>query len=104
MNEVDRVPGGDHKLRWLQLAVRAGWWTLLIAVIIQTCTWLMWLMLFKVQPSWMVTLWGGMSFAEIRPLWIRFVAAFKFALLCLFLVLIWATLWLRALRHEGSGR
>ncbi len=105
MNEVERLLGRDgDKLRGLGLAVRAGWWTFLIGWLVVIYAWLMGLVVFKAEPAWVAALWGGVSFAEIKPLWMRMLMFLKLALLGAFLVLIWATLWLRALRREHSGR
>lgn len=105
MNEVERLLGGDHeKLRGFRLAVRAGWWTFLIGWLMIVYGWLMGLIIFKAEPAWVAALWGGVDFAEMKPLWMRMLMLLKLALLGAFLVLIWATLWLRALKRASSER
>ena len=103
MNEVERLLGGESEwLRLARLAVRAGWWTLLVGVVFLTFGWLSGLLLLGWGgPGWMLRLWGGVSVEEFRLLWMSFLGLMKLGLFFLLLVLIWATLWLRAAQKEG---
>lgn len=102
MNDVERLLGGEPEwLRLARLAVRAGWWTLLVGVVVLTYGWLMGLLLLRGGvPGWMQALWGGVSGEQLRLVWLTFLGLMKLGLLLLLLALIWASLWLRWAKKE----
>jgi len=103
MSDVESLLGGEgQRLRAFRLAVRAGWWTLLVGWLILMWGWLWGLVIFWWQPAWMTSLWAGVGFAEVRTFWVYALGTFKFGLLGLLLLLIWATIWVRSLGREGS--
>lgn len=102
MSDVEGPLGGEgQRLRAFRLAVRAGWWTLLVGWLILILAWLWMLVVFCRAPGWLESLWAGMAFAEMRGLSVRLLAIFKLGLFGLLLVLVWATIWVRALGKEG---
>ena len=87
----------------LRGAVRASWWTLLIAAEWLTVWWLLWLL---VQGSpglmdWLKTLWGGVGVEDVRHFVVVFFGVLKMALFLLVLAAVFLTLWLRELRRAG---
>lgn len=106
MNDVERLLGRESAgVRALRVALRAGWWTLLIGFLFLMYAWLAGLLLLKVGvPAWLLTLWGGASVADFRLVWLLSVGFLKFGLGIILLALIWGTLCLRALKKEGPAR
>lgn len=83
-------------------AAVAGWWTLLIGVIFITLQWLAYLLLVPAQPAWLLYIWGrNVSWPFVEQVWFWGVAAFKFCLWLLALIVVWLTLWARRLRRTG---
>ena len=77
-------------------AAVAGWWTVLIGAIWLTISWLIWMMILKKKPSWLITLWGGnLSWDQVQSIMITFMAVAKIILLVFVLLSIWLTLWSR---------
>jgi len=98
MNDIRSLLGGESdSIRALRLATRAGWWTVLVGVLILAYGWLAGLIILKLQPDCLTTLWGGVDYGEFRHVWIRFLAVFKFVLLLMVMALIWARIWTRSL-------
>jgi hypothetical protein len=106
VSEVERFLGRESgAVGAVRVALRAGWWTLLIGVLFLLYAWLAGLLLLKIGiPGWMLAMWGGASVTDFRLVWLLAVGFFKFSLGLILLALIWGTLCLRALKKETSGR
>ena len=88
----------------LRTAVRAGWWTLLIAAGVITVQWLAYLVVSAQQPSWFLWLWGyDVTWAQVESTWLAAMVALKLCFLVLALIVAWATLWARSLRKSASA-
>jgi len=87
----------------LAAAVGAGWRTILIAVLWMVVAWLGFLGLMHWRPAWLLTLWGGagLTWPEVRNVVTWFFGAFKIVLWCFAIVMIFLTLWRRALRRAA---
>ena len=76
----------------------AEWWTVLIAYCILLIQWLAYLLIMPRQPAGMLSLWGeGVTWPEIRTIWLWAMVAYKLGLAMLIFVVIWQTLWARKL-------
>ena len=84
-------------------AAAAGWWTILIAAIWLTASWLLWLWLLHAQPGWVLTLWGGgelgLGWQQVQGITLTFMAVAKLILMTVLLVTLWLTLWARRLKR-----
>lgn len=82
----------------VRAAVKAGWWTLLIAWCLLLIQWIVYLWVMSKQPAAMVCLWGGgVTWQEIRMIWLFGMAAYKICLAMMFFGVIWLTLWSKQL-------
>jgi hypothetical protein len=88
----------------VKAAAVAGWWTLLIAVVILTIQWITYLVIMGAKPDWVRSLWGpDISWVYIQNVWFWFTAIFKLCLWLMALPVIWLTLWSRQLRKLSGG-
>ncbi|MBN1943173.1 MAG: hypothetical protein JW849_07750 [Phycisphaerae bacterium] len=89
----------EQLVKRVRAAVRAAWYTVIIAAIWMTVAWLFALWLLSSQPDWLITLWGGMvTWKEIHTTMIWFFGAFKLILFVIVMTTIWLTFWSRQLR------
>ncbi len=80
----------------VRTAAVAGWWTLLIASCILLIQWLAYLLIMTKQPTGIVCLLGkGVTYPEIRTIWLWAMMAFKLGVGMMIFVVIWLTLWAR---------
>jgi hypothetical protein len=85
----------------VRAAAVAGWWTLLIAFCILLIQWLAYLLIMNRQPTGIVCLLGkGVTWPEIRVIWLWAMVAFKLILGMIIFVVIWLTLWARQLAKK----
>jgi len=85
----------------VRAAAVAGWWTLLIAFCILLIQWLAYLLITTKQPTGIVCLWGrGVSWPEIRMIWLWAMVAYKFVVGMMLFVVIWLTIWGRQLAKK----
>ncbi len=85
----------------VRAAALAGWWTLLIAFGILLIQWLAYLLIMTNQPTGMGCLWGeGVTWPEIRTIWLRAMVAYKLVVGMMIFVVIWLTLWARQLAKK----
>src|SRR5262249_62229234 len=83
----------------VRAAAVAGWWVVLIAVGFLTLLWLLYLAVMSSHPAWLLTLWGpGVDWPFVQNVWFWAMAALKFCIWLLVLVVLWLTLWARQLR------
>jgi hypothetical protein len=87
--------------RKVRAAAVAGWWTLLIAFCILLIQWLAYLLIMTKQPTGIVCFWGeGVTWPEIRTIWLRAMVAYKLVVGVILFVVIWLTLWARQLEKK----
>lgn len=87
----------------VRAAAVAGWWTVLIAYSILLIQWLVYLLIMAGQPAGMLCLWGeGVTWPEIRTVWLWAMAAFKLGIGTMVFVVVWLTLWSRRLSKKES--
>lgn len=85
----------------VRAAAVAGWWTLLIAYCILLIQWIAYLQIMTEQPAWMLSLCGkGVTWAEIRTIWLWGMVAYKLSVAMMLFVVIWLTLWGRQLAKK----
>jgi hypothetical protein len=88
--------------RKIRAAAIAGWWTLLIAYCILLIQWFAYLLIIPRQPSGMLCLWGeGVTWPEIRTIWLWAMTAYKLGIGMMLFVVIWLTLWARQLKKQN---
>lgn len=82
-------------------AAVAGWWTLLIAAIVFSLVWIVYLILLTVQPAWVLALIGSnVTWPMLENISIWFFAVLKLCLWLWLFALVWLTLWARELRKH----
>jgi hypothetical protein len=90
----------EHRLR---AAVRAGWWTFLIAMGVVLVQWVATAVFLARQPAWFLRLWGpDMTWAQIEGVVMHFLLVFRVFVGTFAVVLVWASLWSYALRERSS--
>ncbi len=88
----------DLFIKKVRTAAVAGWWTLLISYCILLIQWLAYLLIMTRQPSEMLIIWGdGITWPEIRNIWLWGMVAYKFVVGIMLFIIIWLTLWARQL-------
>jgi hypothetical protein len=91
----------DLFTRKVRAAVVAGWWTLLIAYCILLVQWVAYVLIMAKQPAGMLCLWGaGVTWQEMRIIWLWAMVAFKLGVAMMLFVVIWLTLWARQLAKK----
>ena len=84
----------------VRAAAVAGWWTVLIAFCILLIQWLAYLLM-TWQPAGILCFWGeGISWPEIRTIWLWAMVAFKLGIAMMIFVVIWLTLWAKQLAKK----
>ncbi len=82
-------------------AAVAGWWTLLIVYCILLLQWLVYMFIMAKQPAGISCIWGpGITWPEIRTIWLWAMVAFKLCFGMMLLVVIWLTIWARQLAKK----
>lgn len=91
----------DDFAKRVRSAAVAGWWMLLIGAIFLTLQWFVYLAVAScpAKGCWLIRVWGpGLDWPTIQMVWLWMFAGLKLAFWLLALVVIWLTLWARALR------
>ena len=87
----------------LSSAVRAGWWTLLIALGVVLLQWIGTAMFISRQPAWFLRLWGpDMTWARIESMTMQFLLLFRLFVGAFATLLVWASLWSVMLKRRVS--
>lgn len=87
----------------VRTAAVAGWWTLLIAVVLIALQWGVYLAMGAEPPAWAQRIWGpGMTWPEVQHIWFWIVAVLKLCVWLLAMVVLWLTLWARQLRKRAG--
>lgn len=82
----------------VRAAAVAGWWTLLIAYCLLLIQWFAYLLIMAKQPPGMICLCGGgITWPEIRSIWLWGMVAYKLGVVMMLFVVIWLTLWAKQL-------
>lgn len=85
-------------------AAIAGWWTLLVGVVVLFVQWFAYLFVGWARPAWATFLLGpGMGWDELLRVWWLATAVLKGLLAILALACLWLTLWARQLRKPSAG-
>ena len=89
----------DDFVRKVRLAAVAGWWTLLIAAVFLSLQWIAYLVIMDCRPEWVLRFWGGhaVSWPLVQTMWLWLVGIFKMIIWVAAMIVIWLTLWARAL-------
>ena len=91
----------DLFIRKVRTAAVAGWWTLLIAYCILLVQWLAYLLIMTKQPAGILSIWGnGITWPEIRNIWLWGMVVYKFIVGIMLFIIIWLTLWARQLAKK----
>src|SRR5262245_57581049 len=90
----------------LSSAVRAGWWTLLIALGIILVQWIGSAVFIAGQPTWFRRFWApDMTWAQIEHMTLQFLLLFRVFVGIFATVLVWASVWSLLLkRRAGAAR
>ncbi len=85
----------------VRAAAVAGWWTLLISYCILLIQWLAYLLIWTRHPAVMLCFVGeGVTWPEIRTIWLWAVVAYKLGVGMMLFIVIWLTLWARQLAKK----
>ena len=77
----------------IQAASVAAWWTTLIAAIWITVAWLVWRVVIKTKPAWLMKLWGfDISWDDVQKVMFYFITIMKIFLFLMVLASIWLTI------------
>jgi len=94
----------------VRAAAIAGWWVILIAYVLLTVTWVVYLAIVSARPAWLLAMWGqgdvadqGRSWEFVQTVSLWFMGIFKLVIWVLLMVVLWLTLWARQLRKQGGG-
>ena len=87
----------------VQTAAHAGWCTIIIAAVWLTFAWLAFLGIQCYRPGWILALWGGVTWDQVRWIVMIFMAVAKLILFTLLMVTIWLTIWGRKLKKLGDS-
>lgn len=82
-------------------AVRAGWWTVLIATCFLLLQWVVYHFIISRQPEWMLYFWGeGITWDDIQSIWLWAMGVFKLGVWFMILAVVWLTIWARLLTKK----
>jgi len=82
-------------------AAVAGWWTLLIIYGILLIQWFAFVLIMSKQPEGLLCWFGkGMTWSEIRTIWLWGMVAYKLGVAMILFVVIWLTFWARQLAKK----
>jgi hypothetical protein len=97
---IGRADRNDPRFAYLW----KGRWVVLIAVAFLTLQWLIYLAVMSSHPAWLLAMWGpGVDWPFVQNVWFWAMAAFKFCVWLMVLVVLWLTLWARQLRKMGAS-
>jgi hypothetical protein len=84
----------------IRAAAIAGWWVVLIALAFIFLQ----LALMHARPPCVLLMWGpNLDWPFVQMVWFWAIAALKFVLLLIVLIVLWLTLWARQLRKQAKG-
>lgn len=89
--------------RRVHTAAVAGWWTLLIVVIVLWIQWGFYLWVMNARPDWVLAMVGkGVGWPFLQKLMVLAITAFKMCVWVMAVIVIWLTLWSRQMRRIGG--
>ena len=91
----------ESSMQRLRAAVVAGWKTIIIGAIAMTISYGLWVVVMHTKPWFLLDLWGGTTWAEMRTITLWFFGVFKLMLWAGILACLFLTLWLRGLRKAA---
>ena len=95
---VKEIGMDDIYIKKVQTAAVAGWWTLLIVYGLLMIQWLAYLLIMAKQPTVILCMLGeGVTWPEIRTIWLWGMVAFKLGAAMMLFIIIWLTIWARQL-------
>ena len=79
----------------------AAWKTVLVAVILMTLSWLVFLGYLYGRPEFVRSLWGGgeLTWKQVQVMGLWFFGAFKIVVLIMAAIALWLTFWASQLRN-----
>jgi hypothetical protein len=78
----------------VRAAAVAGWWTFLIAYCILLIQWIAYILIMTKHPEGALCIWGeGVTWSEIRTIWLWAMVAYKLIVGAMLFVVLWLTLW-----------
>lgn len=86
----------------VRAAAIAGWWTLLVAVLMAAGLWGGLLAVSRCRPPWVMAMWGGVSWETMQTVILWAIVVFRLVIGVLFLAVVWLTIWSRRLRKMQS--
>ncbi len=98
---VEENTMNDAFTQRVRTAATAAWWAILIGAIWMTAAWLISLALLRVQPDWLLKLWGGgeLTWEWVHTIMLKFFAAVKVILISGVFLTIWVSLWAARLKR-----
>jgi len=88
-------------IKKVRAAAVAGWWTLLIIYCVLLIQWFAFLVVMDKQPEGLLFLFGkGVTWSEIRTIWLWGMVAYKLGVAMILFVVIWLTFWARQLAKK----
>lgn len=89
--------------RRVHTAAVAGWWTLLIAVIVLLIQWGCYLWVMNARPDWVLAMVGkGVSWPFLQKVIVLAVTGLEMGVWLMAVVVIWLTLWSREMHRIGG--
>lgn len=77
----------------VRAAATAGWWALLVAVIMIVLQAIGANALAGMHPSWAPLLWGGASIERIQRIVLNMMAVFRVLVVVMFIIVVWLSTW-----------
>ncbi|MDB4955778.1 MAG: hypothetical protein JWO36_3347 [Myxococcales bacterium] len=74
--------------------MKAGWWTLLVAIVLLFIQWASYLVVVSRQPAWFIGLLGpDMTWARTESMFLQAMILFRLFVGAFTILLVWATFW-----------
>jgi hypothetical protein len=83
----------------VRAAAIAGWWTLLVAIIIHLLALSGLLCILHHHPAWVTGMWGNIGWDTIQNVGIWMIAIYRVIVWVLVLIVVWLSLWARRLKR-----
>jgi hypothetical protein len=83
----------DMVYKRVRAAATAGWWTLLVAIVMSLLQALGVFVFMHARPDWVPALWAGMPWERIQMVVFRMMAVFRLLIWVMFLIVVWLTIW-----------
>jgi hypothetical protein len=98
---MEKISMDETFVKKARAAAVAGWWTLLIVYCVMLIQWFAYVLIMTRQPAGILCIWGaGVTWPEIRTIWLWAMVAWKLGVAMMLFVVIWLTLWARQLAKK----